>query len=82
MTHFILAWRPFLEPINALHDWWWVTLFPLALFVAVIYKTTRVADTKDLPKEAARLTAQIILGMIGLGVAIHVVAELATHSTV
>ncbi|MCK4873584.1 MAG: hypothetical protein KAS72_12755 [Phycisphaerales bacterium] len=77
---FLLAWRPFLDPINCLHDWWWVMLVPLAAFIAVIYKAIRMPNLRKLPSEAAVLAVQIVLGMIGLAIVIHVIAETATHS--
>jgi F420-0:gamma-glutamyl ligase-like protein len=80
MISLLLAWRPFLDPINALHDVWWLLLIPMAIFVAVIYKALRIPNLRRLPAEATMLTLQIILGMLGLGLAIHVVAEVATHT--
>lgn len=80
MIDLLLAWRPFLDPINALHDVWWLLFIPMAIFVAVIYKAMRIADLRRLPLEATTLTVQIILGMLGLGLAIHIVAEIATHT--
>jgi hypothetical protein len=37
----LLAWRPFLDPLN-LHEYWWAFLVPLALGVAFTYKAVRV----------------------------------------
>ena len=62
----LLAWRPFLDPLN-LHEYWWAFLFPLSLGIAFTYKAVRVRDLRELPKRTAILTVQIIIGMILLG---------------
>ncbi len=70
MTQLLLAWRPFLDPMN-LHAWWWAFLLPLSIGVSVAYKAVRVDDLKDWPRQVAVMTAQIILGMILLGIAAY-----------
>jgi hypothetical protein len=70
----LLAWRPFLDPLN-LHEYWWAFLVPLALGVAFTYKAVRVRDLRELPKRTAVLTVQIILGMILLGAAFFAFLE-------
>jgi hypothetical protein len=64
----ILAWRPFLDPLE-LHQYWWAFLLPLALGVSFTYKAVRVANLSDLPRQTFIMTAQVILGMILLGAA-------------
>jgi hypothetical protein len=70
----LLAWRPFLDPLN-LHDYWWAFLFPLSLWVAFCYKAVRVADLRELPRATAVLALQIILAMILLGAAVFILLE-------
>jgi hypothetical protein len=81
MDQLLLAWRPFLDPVNALHDVWWLLLLPMAILVSIIYKALRIPDLRRLPLEATMLTGQIVFGMLGLGLAIHIIAEIATHTT-
>jgi hypothetical protein len=68
MMHALAAWRPFLDPLN-LHQYWWAFLLPLAVGVSFTYKTVRVANLSDLPRQVIIMSAQIILGMILLGAA-------------
>ena len=70
----MLAWRPFLDPLN-LHEYWWAFLVPLAMGIAFTYKSVRVRDLRELPWRTAVLTVQIILGMILLGAAFFVFLE-------
>jgi hypothetical protein len=70
VSQLLLAWRPFLDPMN-LHTWWWAFLLPLSLGISVAYKAVRVDDLKDWPRQVAVMTAQIILGMILLGIAAY-----------
>ena len=70
MSQFLLAWRPFLDPMN-LHAWWWAFLLPLSLGVSVAYKAVRVGTLDGYWRQVAVMTAQIILGMILLGIATY-----------
>ena len=68
----LLAWRPFLDPLN-LHGVWWAFLLPLALGISVAYKAVRVAGFEGYWRQVALMTAQIILGMVVLWVAAFIV---------
>ena len=70
----VLAWRPFLDPIDA-HSWWFVLLIPLALGVSVTYKAVRLPDLSRLWRETAILTTQIVIGIILLGLASFLVIQ-------
>ncbi len=43
-------------------------MFPLCLSIAVVYKTTRCDDLRDIPLAAIVLWVTIVLGMYGVGV--------------
>lgn len=68
----LLAAIPFLDPISAFNvgfeSWWYFTLVPLAFFVSVAYKGVRVRDLSGFWKQVGVMTAQITLGIVGLGV--------------
>lgn len=66
MSTHLLAYRPFIDPINA-HSWWFLLLIPLALLVSLAYKSVRVYDLRDLPRHTLVMAAQIVIAMIGLG---------------
>jgi len=71
---FTLAYRPFLDPVD-IHRLWYFLLIPLAVFVALAYKAVRLPDLRDLPRQVAVMTAQIVLGIAALGVAGYLVVE-------
>lgn len=60
-----LAYRPFLDPLPA-QSLWYLFLVPLALGISVVYKAVRVGDMKHFQRAVAVMTAQVILGIIGL----------------
>lgn len=70
----ILAYRPFIDPIDA-HGWWFFLLVPMAFLVSLAYKAVRVADLKDLARNTLVMTVQITLSMIGLGFAFYLFVQ-------
>jgi hypothetical protein len=75
-SNLILAWRPFLEPLD-LHDHWPWLMFPLVLVVSVVYRTLRTTDLDKLPGETLGLMAYILFWMVvaagGLWILVEVV---------
>ncbi|MEM9753050.1 MAG: hypothetical protein AAF916_06655 [Planctomycetota bacterium] len=57
-----LTWRPFLEPLPIDSGWLWLCV-PLVFGVAVVYKTIKLPNLRDLPKEALKLGTQVLLFM-------------------
>ena len=55
--------RPFLQPLPVWNYWPWL-LVPLAVAVAVVYKSIKCRRVKQVPKEAAVLTLWILGGMV------------------
>ena len=70
-----LAWRPFLDPLP-LHDYWMWMILPLAVAIAVVYKTLRLDDLSRLPVETVRLTLLIIVSMIAAGALLWAIVEM------
>ena len=64
-------YRPLIDPI-ALHEWWFLLLIPMAVFVAMTYKAVRLADMSRYWKQVLLMTAQIVVGLIALGAATYV----------
>lgn len=62
----VLAWRPFLDPINA-HEVWWLFLVPLALGISIAYKAVRMRRLDRYWPQVVGMTFQIIVAMIVLG---------------
>jgi len=55
--------------------WLWMIL-PLSAAIAVVYKTLKLRDLRRLPREAAAMTAQIVLFMTLAAAALWVLTEM------
>jgi hypothetical protein len=69
-----LAWRPFLDPIDA-HSWWYLLLIPLALGISLAHRAVRLTDMSTYPRAVASLTAQIVVSIAALGIAAYLVIQ-------
>ena len=72
----LLANIPFVYPIQFFQDWWYLLLIPMALGISVIYKALRMPTLDHYWRGVLVMTAQIVLAMIGLAVALVVVVQL------
>jgi len=72
----MLAWRPFLDPLD-LHSRWFVLLVPLAFGIAVTYRAVRVATFEKFWRKVLVLTFQIVLSMVLLGIASYLFIQVA-----
>jgi len=71
----ILAYRPFLEPLP-IDDYWVWLVIPLVLAICIVYKTIKDDDLRKLPRQAASLTAQVLIFMVLAATALWLVTEL------
>jgi hypothetical protein len=55
-------YRPFITPLP-IWDWWIITLIPLCLGVAIVYKALKCRAVRDVPKQALMITLWIVGGM-------------------
>ncbi len=69
----VLAYTPFIDPINAFHGWWYLLLVPLCFGISVIYRALKLPTLEHYWRAVLTMTAQIILVMIGLAIALVVV---------
>ncbi len=76
----MLAYLPFLEPMNALQEWWYLLLIPLSVGISMIYKALRLPRLDHFWRQVLVMTTQIVLAMavlaIVLGLLIRVVIPL------
>jgi len=72
----VLAYRPFLDPLP-LESWWMVLLVPLVLGISVTYKTIKIDDLSQLPRQATFLFLQIIVFMVLAAAGLWLVTEIA-----
>ena len=68
----LLAYIPFVHPISTFHEWWYLLLLPLAFGIAIIYKAVRLETLDQFWRHVLVMTAQIVLAMIGLAIALVV----------
>ncbi|MEM9881897.1 MAG: hypothetical protein AAF800_03130 [Planctomycetota bacterium] len=74
----LLAYRPFLDPLPIGNSplWYWL-LVPLVVLVSVAYKTIKLDDLRALPRQAGRLTVQILVFMALAAALIWVLTRVA-----
>jgi hypothetical protein len=56
----VLAWKPFLQPAPGVDRWWWLLIVPTAIGISLAYKATRSVELAQVPRDAARMSLQII----------------------
>ncbi len=71
----ILAWTPILEPAPGAAQWWWALSIPMAFFLAMAYKATRVTDIADFWPSTLKMTAQILAAMVGIAVGLALLIQ-------
>ncbi|HZN66234.1 MAG TPA: hypothetical protein VFB66_13170 [Tepidisphaeraceae bacterium] len=70
---------PFLYPVPAWHVWYLLAV-PLCAAVAIVYKSIRCRSMKKVPKEAAKATAWILIGLAAAAVTLALVVELVERT--
>lgn len=60
----LAAWRPFFDPLD-FHEAWPILLVPLVIAIAIVYKTIKTPALHQIPLEVAKLTAYVVILMIG-----------------
>jgi len=68
----LLAYTPMLDPMPLSGMTWWLTLLPLALGIAVVYKAIKLEDMDRYPKQVVMMTTQIVVVMVALAFGIQV----------
>ncbi|MCZ6834354.1 MAG: hypothetical protein O7G85_01135 [Planctomycetota bacterium] len=72
----ILGYIPFLHPLSAFHDLWYLLIVPLAFGISMIYKALRLTDLNRFWRQVGIMTLQIILGIIGLAIALLILVQM------
>lgn len=71
----LLAWTPFINPLNVFHTWWYLLLLPLSFGISVVYKAVRMIDLGGFWREVVIMTLQVVLAMIALAIAIALLVQ-------
>ena len=73
MAMTMVAYIPFLDPINVFHEWWFALLIPMSFGISVIYRALKLPSLEHYWRAVMTMTAQIVLVMVALGFALVIV---------
>jgi hypothetical protein len=80
----LLAYRPFIDTLeNGIHGADAIQIYlviPLVIGISIIYKGTKVANLRDLPRHAAIMTGQIFVVLIIAAIALYGISMLIVHN--
>ena len=80
----LLAYRPFIDTLEqGIHGADAMQLYfviPLVIAISIIYKGTKVANLRDLPRHAAIMTGQIFIVLILAAIALYFISTLIIHN--
>lgn len=71
----LVAWIPFIEPMPAIHRWWWLLIVPLAIGVSMTWKAVRVADLSRYWRDVAIMAFEIVLAVGGIAVGLAILIQ-------
>lgn len=67
-----LAYTPFIDAISV-HEYWYLLIVPMAIFLAIGYKSVRCSNMKKFPRAVLVFTVQILGGLLLLAIAFTVI---------
>jgi len=70
-----LAWTPFLQPVPLDDHWLWLVA-PIVVAISVTYKTIKIDDLRNLPKQSAMLAGQIFVFMALAAAGLYLLTEI------
>jgi hypothetical protein len=76
----LLAYVPFVDPLPVWDYWPWQIL-PLALAIAVVYKSIKCHTVAQVPREAIVLTLWIVLSMVGVAAGVLLATKIFVEWT-
>ena len=75
LLHLPPAYTPFMHPLPA-WDVWYLLAIPLCAAVSIVYKSIRCRSMRKVPREAAKATGWIIVGLISAAAILLAIVEL------
>ena len=70
-----LAYTPFMQPLPA-WDVWYLLAIPLCAAVSIVYKSVRCRSMRKVPREAAKATGWILVGLASAAAVLIAAVEL------
>lgn len=74
LSAMMLGYVPFITPMHGIQPWWYVLVVPLAFGISLIYKSLHLHDMRRLIVSSLVMTAQIVLAVVALGLAVAIFA--------
>jgi|TARA_B100000959_G_C14936115_1_gene605799 hypothetical protein len=71
----MLAWVPFLEPMNAMQSWWYLLLLPLVFGISVVYRALREENYAKYWASVIVMTGQVVLSIVGIAIALGIFVQ-------
>ncbi len=68
----LLAYTPFIDPLPAAYELWWLSAIPLLFGISMIYKAYRMPVLDGYWRQVGVMTAQILVAMILFAVSLSV----------
>ena len=66
---------PFMHPLPV-WDYWYLLAIPLCAGVSIVYKSIRCRSMRTVPREAAKATAWILVGLVAAAVVLTLLVKL------
>jgi hypothetical protein len=64
----MLAWTPFLEPMNAMQPVWYLLLLPMAFGISVVYRSLREYSYTLYWRSVVVMTSQVVFGIVAIAI--------------
>lgn len=71
----MLGWTPFLEPMNAVQEWWYLLLIPMSFGIAIIYRSIRETNYKTYWRSVFVMTIQIVVGIASIAIVLGIFVQ-------
>ena len=71
----VLAYIPFIEPLPAAHRYWWLLIVPLAIGVAMSWKSVRLKTLEHYWRDVISMSVQIVLGVAGIAFGLFILIQ-------
>jgi hypothetical protein len=71
----MMAWTPFLEPLNAMQSVWYLLLIPMAFGIAVVYRALREPSYNTYWRAVVIMTLQVVFGIAAIAIALGVFVQ-------
>lgn len=68
----VLAYRPFLDPIDV-GGWWWWLVIPLVFLISMVYKAIRVPTMRRYWRQVVKMTVQVMFVMVLMCIGLYII---------